>query len=205
MAIVYKHIRKDTNEVFYIGIGNDIKRITSLHHRNPLWHNIVNKVGFDYEIIENNLTWQDACVMEKQLIKEYGRKNNNTGILVNMTDGGEGTVGIVRIHSNQTKEKIGNTLRGNKISEETKLKISEKLKGRIISDETRKKRSKALKGKPQKRTPEQYDKWRASMIGIKRNISPLSEEHRLKIKQVNSKPKTEEHKRKISEALKRKK
>lgn len=50
MAIVYKHIRKDTNEVFYIGIGNDIKRVTSLHHRNPLWHNIVNKVGFDYEI-----------------------------------------------------------------------------------------------------------------------------------------------------------
>jgi len=34
MAVVYLHKRKDNNEVFYIGIGNDIKRALSTAEEN---------------------------------------------------------------------------------------------------------------------------------------------------------------------------
>jgi len=46
MAIVYRHIRKDTNEIFYIGIGKSIKRMISKNYRNKHWHNIVNKTEY---------------------------------------------------------------------------------------------------------------------------------------------------------------
>jgi hypothetical protein len=51
MAYIYKHIRKDTNEVFYIGIAKQSYRLYSKFGRNKHWNNIVNKVGFDAEII----------------------------------------------------------------------------------------------------------------------------------------------------------
>lgn len=46
---VYQHIRLDTNEVFYIGIGN-IKRPYIISNRNIHWKNIVNKVGYKWNI-----------------------------------------------------------------------------------------------------------------------------------------------------------
>ena len=49
-------------------------------------------------------------------------------------------------HSEETKIKIGNALRGRKLSEETKVKIGKFHKGKIISQETRRKISEALRG-----------------------------------------------------------
>lgn len=154
MAYVYRHIRKDTNEVFYIGIGKTKRRMNSIHDRNKYWNNIVNKVGFYYEIIEDNLTWEEACEKEKYWIKFYGRKELNEGILVNMTDGGEGNNNFSeevlnkiresskgRVCSEETKQK----LRGKTLSIEARKKISEKNKGKIVSDETRLKLSIANK------------------------------------------------------------
>ena len=45
MAYIYKHIRLDTNEVFYIGIGSDntYKRANLKKGRNIYWNNIINK------------------------------------------------------------------------------------------------------------------------------------------------------------------
>lgn len=45
MALVYKHIRLDTNQVFYIGVGKTDKRPYSKIYRNKHWHNVVNKAG----------------------------------------------------------------------------------------------------------------------------------------------------------------
>ena len=104
MAYVYKHIRPDTNEVFYIGIGTKKNRINDNKSRNKFWKNIVKKYGIIREIIEDNLTWDEACIREKHWINFYGRKNNKTGILSNMTDGGEGSYG--RNLSIETKKKI---------------------------------------------------------------------------------------------------
>jgi hypothetical protein len=128
MAYIYKHIRPDTNEVFYIGIGVDKSRINSNQSRNRFWANIVKKYGIIREIVEDGLTWHEATSREKFWINFYGRKNNNTGILCNMTDGGEGSYG--RVVSEDTKKKISESNKGKKISEERRKKISEGNKGK---------------------------------------------------------------------------
>ena len=73
MAYVYKHIRLDNNNVFYVGIGSDssYKRANSKSDRNKYWKNIVNKHGYIIEIYKNNISWDEACVIEKELIKYF--------------------------------------------------------------------------------------------------------------------------------------
>ena len=47
--LIYRHIRLDTNEVFYVGIGNE-KRPYTKHRRSGFWNNIVNKT--EYEVLK---------------------------------------------------------------------------------------------------------------------------------------------------------
>jgi hypothetical protein len=92
--VAYYHKRLDTNEVFYVGIGEPTRPYED-GSRNTYWHNIVNKVGYRIEIIKENITWEDACIWEVNEIKRIGRRDLGKGPLVNMTDGGEGTQGVV--------------------------------------------------------------------------------------------------------------
>ena len=140
---VYRHIRKDTNQVFYVGLGLK-QRPRRVSGRNEIWNRIINKTEWFYEIIINELTLEEAQQKEIEFIKLYGRINTKTGTLANMTDGGEGCFGIKM--SDESKEKIRKKALGRKATDETRKKISESQKGRIISEETRLKRSKSLKG-----------------------------------------------------------
>ena len=126
MAYVYKHTRRDTNEIFYIGIGNQdkYKRAFSLIKRNNFWKNIVSKTEFSVEIIQDGLTWKQACEKEKELIKEIGRRDLGLGTLVNMTDGGDGTFNVKHTKQWYEKQKKNNSKKGKPISEEHKRKIS---------------------------------------------------------------------------------
>lgn len=100
MAYLYRHIRLDTNEPFYIGIGSDedgkYERSRASWGRNKIWKRIVNKVSYRVDIIQDNLTWDEACTKEIEFIKLYGRRDLGLGPLVNLTDGGDGLVGYKR-------------------------------------------------------------------------------------------------------------
>jgi hypothetical protein len=67
MAYVYQHIRLDTNEIFYIGIsrGRKYNRANLKIRRNSYWTNITNKTQYKVEIINDDVTWDKACVIEK--------------------------------------------------------------------------------------------------------------------------------------------
>lgn len=112
MAYVYRHIRLDKNEPFYIGIGSDkkYKRAHSTKDRNKYWNNIVKKSLYKVEIIFDNLTWEDACKKEIEFIELYGRKDLGLGTLCNLTNGGEGAKGI--IYSDIRKKEISQRLSG---------------------------------------------------------------------------------------------
>lgn len=115
MAIVYKHKRLDTGDIFYIGIGKAINRAYSTKGRNPHWNAIVDKTAYSIEIVANDIEWDEACELEKQLIKQYGRMDLNEGTLCNMSDGGEGTLNAI-----QTPEKIAKCrIAGAKAKKET--------------------------------------------------------------------------------------
>jgi hypothetical protein len=94
MAIVYRHRRLDNNEVFYVGIGKTEKRAYSKNNRSKYWNRVVEKHQRTVEILASDLSWEEACELEILLIQEYGRKDLGLGNLVNMTDGGEGSLGV---------------------------------------------------------------------------------------------------------------
>jgi hypothetical protein len=118
---VYRHIRLDKNEVFYIGIGRD-NRPYMTNGRNRFWKNIVKKTEWKAEILFDDLTWEQACEKEKEFIKIYGRRDLKKGPLCNLTDGGEGVNG--RIVSEEVKTKISLKNTGKKRTEEQKNKQS---------------------------------------------------------------------------------
>jgi group I intron endonuclease len=131
MAYVYIHKKKNTDEIFYVGIGTakNYARSIKKQGRNDIWNKIALKYGFTVEIIYDNITWEEACEKEKEFILLYGRKDINTGTLCNMTNGGEGANGAIR--SAECRKKISESLKGEKapnynkkLSEETIKKIS---------------------------------------------------------------------------------
>lgn len=102
MACVYRHIRLDKNEPFYIGIGNSKYRATKKDSRNDIWQKIVDKTPYRVDILFDDITWEEACEKEKEFILLYGRKKDG-GILANITFGGEGVLGLPQ--SDEAKEK----------------------------------------------------------------------------------------------------
>jgi hypothetical protein len=105
MAYVYRHIRLDCNEPFYIGIGSDTnyKRAYNKKGRSYSWKDIAYKFPYSVEIIIDNISWEEACYKEIELVNLYGRKDLGTGSLTNLTNGGEGQYGRKINDSTRTK------------------------------------------------------------------------------------------------------
>jgi len=140
MAYVYRHIRLDKNEPFYIGIGKTINRAYSHRDRNIYWERIVSHTDFNVEIIFDDLSWDEACEKEIEFIKLYGRKDLGTGTLANMTDGGEGVLNHVRTEEQKIKHSLGQ--RGNQNWKKRKYKKPEEVhfnKGRVRSEDFKQK------------------------------------------------------------------
>jgi hypothetical protein len=127
MAYVYRHIRLDKNEPFYIGIGKNETRAFEKKSRNKYWYNI-SKNGYEVDILFSDLSWEDACKKEQEFIDLYGRKDLKSGTLVNLTNGGEGQLN--RYVTEEVRIKLGNK-RGKKESVQScinKKKAAIKLK-----------------------------------------------------------------------------
>ena len=188
MAVLYRHIRLDSNQPFYIGIGKTEKRAYDTHSRNKHWQGIVNKYGYKVQIMLDDLTWEQACEKEREFIQLYGRKDLGLGTLVNLTDGGDGVIGVV--FSEEHKAKIGAALIGKPKSEEAKAnmckpkseehvaKMRAALKGRKLSEEHKAKVSAAMTGRVLS------EEWRAK-IGAANAIREIKPETRAKLSAAN--------------------
>jgi hypothetical protein len=141
--LLYRHL-KPCGEVFYIGVGNKRRPYTK-SDRSDFWWKVVNKYGYEIQILKTNLTKEEAYELEVILISWYGRRDLGLGSLVNLTNGGDGSNNV--IVSQETRDKISKIHTGSKRSEETKKRMSEKAKLRIISKETRNKMSESAKKK----------------------------------------------------------
>jgi hypothetical protein len=136
---VYAYLRDDFTP-YYIGKGKE-NRAYDKKYRITKPPTDTSKIVFLYK----NLTEQEAFIIEQDYISILGRKDNKTGILRNLTDGGEGLANP----SFKTIEKMRKSALGNsygsfnkgkkhkkhnytyKFTEEHKRKLSEKSKCRV--------------------------------------------------------------------------
>lgn len=138
ISYVYNHVNKLTREIFYVGIGSDghkKKRANSSCNRNKYWKEYVEKNnGFDVIIFADDLDRDDACRIEIEQIKLMGKVANNTGILTNLSDGGEKVfLGVPR--TMEQYQKIAAKLKGKKLTEAHKVKLRNAKLGKKLTEE----------------------------------------------------------------------
>lgn len=115
---IYFYLDSNLNP-YYIGKGSDNRAYDKNHIRNgisfrPHDDRII--------LIHTNLTEEKAFEYEKWYIREYGRIDLGTGILINLTDGGEGSSGYQ--WTQEYKEtRIGINHSNAKLSEEEVINI----------------------------------------------------------------------------------
>ncbi len=108
---LYRHIRADSGEIFYVGRGTG-NRYQSTYGRNVFWHRVVDRAGgFRAERFLTNLTAEEAIEKEREFVVLYGRRDKKEGTLTNLTDGGEGMLAYtvsVETRARQRKSKLEN-------------------------------------------------------------------------------------------------
>lgn len=120
---LYRHIRLDKNEPFYVGVGTKPKRSSSKDtyiysraynksNRSNYWKKIIAKTDFEVEILLESDDYEFIKQREIEFIALYGRRDLGKGTLCNLTDGGDGTLGSVV--SEEVKRHLSETRKGEK-------------------------------------------------------------------------------------------
>ena len=179
----YAYLREDKTP-YYIGKGTGDRIYSTNRRNNPP------KDKSRIIFLKQNLTEEEAFRHEIYMIAVFGRKDLGTGILHNLTDGGDGASGAIK--SEKTRKKLSeankgknNPNYGKSLSEETRRKMSEARKGenhpnygKSLSEETRRKMSEAQKGKirseEHKRKNSEAHKGKTHSEETKRKISELT-------------------------------
>jgi group I intron endonuclease len=166
---IYKATNNENGKV-YIGQTIrpfEVRKAEHLYgHNGYYFGNALKKYDFDWEVLKECKSISELNKMEKHFINKYKSDKKEFGY--NLRSGGENSLVSKRTRkkmsiaqqnmSDETKEKIRQTLLGRKhkpetiekfknrvVSEEVKAKISKKMKGRILSEETRNKMSNTRK------------------------------------------------------------
>ena len=153
MYTVYQHKNKINGKI-YIGITSqkpeDRWGSQGCNYKSsPHFYSAIQKYGwdnFEHNILFTELTKEQACLKEQELIKEYNSMNREFGY--NSTSGGD-----IFTMNEETKQKISQAMMGNQnnlghpCSEEKKKKISNAQKGREFTEKHKQKLSEAAKNR----------------------------------------------------------
>lgn len=169
----YIHTRNDSGAVFYVGKGGE-KRANCMTRRSVHWKNLVAKHGRTVVMCGGFQTEAEAFEHEKFLIWMY----RDMGVpLVNMTAGGEGTMGLPRSAEHQAK--INATVAAR--TPERKAEIAAALRASITPGRLKAMRAgmtpehrAKMVAKHKSRTPEQVAELYASRRGRKNSPEHLA-------------------------------
>jgi hypothetical protein len=140
MYYVYGLFIDDADVPFYIGKGHGDRALDHLggreggnSHKN---HTILKAQregkSINVKFLHETDSEQEAFSLEISEIKKYGRRCDGSGVLTNLTEGGEGPSGYK--HTPEQVERNRRAQLGTKRSEATKLKMSQSHKGRKKSE-----------------------------------------------------------------------
>jgi hypothetical protein len=119
---VYAYLRESDNTPYYIGKGKGNRAFHKSHNVS------VPKDRSKIQFIETELTETDAINLEKHYISLYGRKDNETGILRNKTNGGEGTSGLIVTEEKKELNRLSLKIHGEKLWKTAAISNSKKQK-----------------------------------------------------------------------------